>query len=139
MKENCLCFVFRMTTKRKHNEVTLKIKYKALKEFVKNRPNNEVVIQFSVPGSTISTWKQPISTIACWIDCFWILWTTCRGNYRRGWWKWRWRIRRTNWTSLKKWSWQDSQNFAQTKPVHRGFRFWFFNLKANPHNQSVKW
>ena len=54
-----------MTTKRKHNEVTLKIKYKALKEFVKNRPNNEVVIQFSVPGSTISTWKQPISTIAC--------------------------------------------------------------------------
>ena len=35
MKGNCLCIVFRMTTKRKHNEVTLKTKYKALEEFDK--------------------------------------------------------------------------------------------------------
>ena len=42
MKESCLCIVFRMATKRKHNEVTLKAKYEALTEFDKNRPNKEV-------------------------------------------------------------------------------------------------
>ena len=109
MKENFLCLMFSMTSKRKHNEVTLKTKYEALKEFYKNRPNKEAAIQFNVPRSTLSTWNQPISTIACWIDCFWIFWTTCRGNYRRGWWKRRWRIRWTNCTSRKKWSWRDNQ------------------------------
>ena len=44
MEENCLCIVFRMTTKRKHNEVTLKTTYEALKEFSKNRPNKEAAI-----------------------------------------------------------------------------------------------
>ena len=65
MKENCLCIVFRMTTKRMHNEVTLKTRYEALKEFDKNRPNKEAAIQFNVPRSTLSTWNQPISTIVC--------------------------------------------------------------------------
>ena len=44
MKENCLCIVFRMTRKRKHNEVTSKAKYEALTEIDKNRPNKEVAI-----------------------------------------------------------------------------------------------
>ena len=35
MEENCLCIEFRMATKRKHNEVTLKTKYEASKEFDK--------------------------------------------------------------------------------------------------------
>ena len=103
MKENCSCILFRMTTKRKHNEVTLKTRYEALKGFDKNRPNKEYAIQFNVLQSTLSTCNRPILTIACWIDCFWIFWTTCRGNYRRGWWKWRWRFRWTIYTSLKKW------------------------------------
>ena len=62
MKENCLCIVFTMTTKIKHNEVTLKTKYEVLKEFDKNRPNKEAAIQFNVPRSTLSTCNQPIST-----------------------------------------------------------------------------
>ena len=50
-----------MTTKRKHNKVTLKKKkYEALKEFDKDRPNKEVAIQFNVPRSTLSTLNQPI-------------------------------------------------------------------------------
>ena len=138
MKENCLCIVFRMTTKRKHKEVTLKTKYEALKEIDENRPNKEVATQFNVPRSTLSTWNQSILTIVCWIDFFWIFWTNCRGNYRRGWWKWTWTIRWRNCTSLKKWSWGDNQNFEQIKSIHRRLRFWSFNLKANGHNQSVK-
>ena len=59
-----------MTTKRKHNEVTLKTKYKVLKEFDKSRLNKEAAIQFNVPRSTLSTWNQPISTIVFKIDCF---------------------------------------------------------------------
>ena len=55
MKENCLCIVFRMTTKRKHDEVTLKTRYEALKEFDKNRPNKEAAIQFNDPRKTLST------------------------------------------------------------------------------------
>ena len=47
-----------MTTKRKHNEVTLKTKYEALKGLEKNRPNKEVGIQFIVPGSKLATWKE---------------------------------------------------------------------------------
>ena len=138
MTENCLCIVFRMNTKRKHNEVTLKTKYEALKEFDKKRPDKEATMQFNIPRITLSTWNQPILTIFCWIDCFWIFRTAYRGNYRRGRWKWRWRIQWTNCTSLKKWSWRDNQNVEQIKSVHRGFKFWSFNLKANPHNQSVK-
>ena len=53
-----------MTTKRKHDEVTLKTRYEALKEFDKNRPNKEAAIQFNVPRSTLSTWNQSISTVA---------------------------------------------------------------------------
>ena len=47
MEENCLCVVFRMTSKKKkkkHNKVTLKTKCETLKEFDKNRPNKEVAI-----------------------------------------------------------------------------------------------
>ena len=60
---------------------------------------------------------------ACWIDCFWTFCTTCRGNYRQGWWKWRWRIRWTNCRFLKKWSWRDNQNFEQINSVYREFKF----------------
>ena len=60
--------------------MTLKTKYEALEEFDKNRPNKEATIQFNVPRSTLSTWRQPISTICCWIDCFWISWTTTEVN-----------------------------------------------------------
>ena len=49
----CLCVVFRMATKRKHNKATLKTKYEALEELDKNRPNKEVALQFNVPGSTL--------------------------------------------------------------------------------------
>ena len=65
MEENGSGTVFSMTTERKHNEVTLKIKYEALKVFDKNRPNIEIAIQFNVPRSTLSTWNQQISTIVC--------------------------------------------------------------------------
>ena len=44
MKESCLCILFRMATKRKHNISTLKTKYEELKEFDKNKPNKEFVI-----------------------------------------------------------------------------------------------
>ena len=90
------------------------------KSLTKKRPNKEDTIQFNIPRGTLSTWNQPISTILFCIDCFWIFWTTYRSNYRRGWWKWRWW---TNCTPLKKWSWQDNQNFKQIKSVHKGFKF----------------
>ena len=47
-----------MITKRKHHEVTLKVKYEALKELDKGRPNKSVANQFSIPGSTLTTWKK---------------------------------------------------------------------------------
>ena len=47
-----------MTTKRKHHEVTLKVKYKASKELEKGRPNKDVANQSSIPGSTLATWKK---------------------------------------------------------------------------------
>ena len=47
-----------MATKRKHHEVTLKVKYEALKELEKGRPNKGVANQFSIPGSTLATWKN---------------------------------------------------------------------------------
>ena len=40
----------KMATKRKHDEVTLKVKYEALKELEKGRPNKCVANQFSIPG-----------------------------------------------------------------------------------------
>ena len=48
----------KMATKRKHHEVTLKVKYEALKEIEKGRPNKGVANQYSIPGSTFATWKK---------------------------------------------------------------------------------
>ena len=47
-----------MATKRKHHEVTLKVKYEALKELEKSRPNKDFANQFSIPDSTLATWKK---------------------------------------------------------------------------------
>ena len=47
-----------MATKRKHHEVTLKVKYTALKELEMGRPNKDVANQFSIPGITLATWKK---------------------------------------------------------------------------------
>ena len=47
-----------MAKKRKHKEVTLKIKYEAIKELDKNRPNKGVANQFNLPESTLATWKK---------------------------------------------------------------------------------
>ena len=38
--------------------MTLKIKYEALEEFEKGRPNKGVASQFSIPGSILATWKN---------------------------------------------------------------------------------
>ena len=48
----------KMATKRKHQEVTLKIKYEALKELEKGRQNKDVAKQFGIPGSTLVTLKK---------------------------------------------------------------------------------
>ena len=49
----------KMITKRKHHEVTLKVKYETLKELEeKGGPNEGVANQFSIPGSTVATWKK---------------------------------------------------------------------------------
>ena len=48
----------KMATKKKHYEVTLKVKYKALKKLEKGMPNKGVANQFSIPGSTLATWKN---------------------------------------------------------------------------------
>ena len=48
----------KMATKRKRHEVTSKVKYEALKELEKGRPNKDVANQFSIPGSTLATWKK---------------------------------------------------------------------------------
>ena len=48
----------KIATKRKHHKVTLKVKYEALKELEKSRPNKDVANQFSIPGSTLATWKK---------------------------------------------------------------------------------
>ena len=37
--------------------MTLKVKYKELKELEKGRPNKDIGNQFSIPGSTLATWK----------------------------------------------------------------------------------
>ena len=43
----------KMAAKRKHNEVTLKVKYNALKELEKGRPKKDMATQFSIPGSRV--------------------------------------------------------------------------------------
>ena len=50
----------KMATKRKHHEVTstLKVKYEAIEELEKGRPNKDVANQFSIPGSTLATLKK---------------------------------------------------------------------------------
>ena len=48
----------KMATKRKHHKVTLKVKYEALKELEKGRPNKDIAKQFNIPGSTLTTWKK---------------------------------------------------------------------------------
>ena len=48
----------KMVTKRKRREVNLKVKYEALKELEKGRPNKDVANQFIIPGSTLATWKK---------------------------------------------------------------------------------
>ena len=50
--------VIKMATKRKHHEVTLKVKYEALKELKKGRPNKDITNQFSIPSSTLAIWKK---------------------------------------------------------------------------------
>ena len=47
-----------MATKRKHNEVTLKVKYEVLKELKKGKPNKDIANQFSIPSSTLAIWKE---------------------------------------------------------------------------------
>lgn len=47
-----------MSAKRRHNELTLKIKYEALKELEEGRSNKEVAHRFNVPASTLATWKK---------------------------------------------------------------------------------
>ena len=48
----------KMATKRKHQEVTLKVKYKALKELQKGRQNKDVAKQYGIRGGTLATWKK---------------------------------------------------------------------------------
>ena len=38
--------------------MTLKVTYETLKELEKGRPNKDVANQFSIPGSTLATWKK---------------------------------------------------------------------------------
>ena len=38
--------------------MTLKVKYEALKELEKGRPNKDVANQFRILGSTLATWKK---------------------------------------------------------------------------------
>ena len=47
-----------MATKRKHQEVTLKVKYKALKELEEGRQNKDVGKQYHIPGGNLATWKK---------------------------------------------------------------------------------
>ena len=47
-----------MATERKHKEVTLKVKYDALKELDKGKSNKDAANQFQIPGSTLATWKK---------------------------------------------------------------------------------
>ena len=38
--------------------MTWKVKYKGLRELEKGRPNKDVANQFSIPSSTLATWKR---------------------------------------------------------------------------------
>ena len=53
-----MAYGVKIVTKRKHHEVTLKVKYEALKELEKGRPNKDVANQFSIPGGAVVTWKK---------------------------------------------------------------------------------
>ena len=48
----------KIASERKHHGVTLKVKYEALKELEKGRPDKDAANQFSIPGSTLATWKK---------------------------------------------------------------------------------
>ena len=48
----------KMATKRKHQEVTLKVKYEAIKELEKCRQNKDVAKQYGIPGCSVATWKK---------------------------------------------------------------------------------
>ena len=50
-----------MATKRKHHEVTLKLKYEALNELEKGRSNKGIAN--NIPGSSYATWKKNKETI----------------------------------------------------------------------------
>ena len=45
----------KMATERKHHEVTLKVKYEALKKLEKGRPIKDVTNQFSILGRALAT------------------------------------------------------------------------------------
>ena len=45
----------KMAAKRKHQDVTLEIKYEALKELEMGRQNKDVAKQYGIPGSTLAT------------------------------------------------------------------------------------
>ena len=47
-----------MATQRKHHEMTLKVKYKAVKELEKGTPNKDFANQFSIPGNALANWKK---------------------------------------------------------------------------------
>ena len=51
----------KMATKRKHHEVTLKLKYEALNELEKGRSNKGIAN--NIPGSNYATWKKNKETI----------------------------------------------------------------------------
>ena len=48
----------KIATKRKHHEVTLKVKYEALRELEKGRPTKDVANQFSILRSALATWRK---------------------------------------------------------------------------------
>ena len=63
MRESHWFILFKKATKRKHDEVTLKIKYKVLKELDQNKLSREVTIQFNAPGSTLASWKKQLKNL----------------------------------------------------------------------------
>ena len=52
--------IHKMATKRKHQEVTLKVKNEALKELEKGRQNKHVAKKCGIPGSTLEEKKKKI-------------------------------------------------------------------------------
>ena len=50
--------IHKMATKRKHQEVTLKVKNEVLKELETGRQNKHVAKKCGIPGSTLATWKK---------------------------------------------------------------------------------